>query len=391
MCTNDTKIQGFLKNPNENKPPQKRQWSKWLSNAVSVGLANSNEKSPLNKSYWNTYHCADVVAFDENGKGISHYCKNRWCYTCNRIRTAKLIQGYLSQLQAFEDAHFVTLTRQTCSAQELPNRIAEIQKAMRTINDANRKAYKHLKGTSSEYKGLRKLECTLRPGEKYHAHLHLIVNTKDQAERIVKQWLRMHSDADAKAQDIRKADEKSHKELFKYFTKLNESKRKPGESLSLNYKRLDIVFCAMKGRQVFKAFGQLKAIQEDFEDEDLQATTNLGSAYANRLFSWIDNDWIDKETGELLIAKDIPSKVKALIPQTIEEKKAIEDFNYLPPVTTICSVTDAFDLEEIPTPWQPPNVIEERERMEKILNEIAQARPKKKEPKNTIQYEMAIT
>lgn len=396
MCNNTAKIQGFLKNP-KNKQTKKnplttKQWAKYISSNVATSLATANEKSPLNKSYWNTFHCNQVIRFDENAKGTSSYCKNRWCYTCNRIRTAILIKGYLSQLQDFENAQFVTLTRPTCSEKELPNRIAEMQKTFSQINDLARKNkyLKSVKGTKLEYKGLRKLEVTTRPNDKYHPHFHLIVNTKEVADFIVKEWLKHNKDADVKAQDIRKADAKAHKELFKYFTKLNESKRKPGEPLTLNYKRLDVIFLAMKGKQVFKSFGSLKMVKEDFDDEDLEATTQLTDAYANRLFNWIDEDWVDQDSGEMLIGKDVPTKVKNLLPSKADEKKAIEDFNYMPPVTTICSVTDAFDLEEIPTAWQPPNVVEEREKMQKILNEIAKARPKKKEPKNTNQMAMAI-
>lgn len=400
MCNNTAKIIGNKKFPNTSNvnhsvkefKPQKRQWSKWLSNTISIGLANANEKSQLNKSYWNTYHCANVITFDDNGKGVSSYCKNRWCYTCSRIRTAKLIQGYLSELQAFENAYFVTLTRQTCTASELPKRLEEMQKTFRKINDANRKTYKELKGTSSEYKGLRKLECTLRPNDKYHPHFHLIVNTEDQAQRIVNQWLKYNKDADAKAQDIRKADEKSHKELFKYFTKLNAGKRKDGQALNLDYKRLDIIFTAMKGRVVFQAFGMLKMVQEDFTEEDLNATTNLGSEYANRLFSWYETDWIDKTTGEMLIGKEIPNKVKALIPQSKEEKEAIETFDYLKPITETANVFDAFDLEEKPLNYYDRQAQQEKEKIQNILNLYqVQAKPKKQIKQTAKQLELAIT
>lgn len=354
MCNNNRANIQVKKNiPNtsvntSNAKPVKRQWSKWLSNTIAIGLANANETSKLNKSYWNTYHCTNVIRFDEDAKGTATYCKNRWCYTCNRIRTARLINGYLPSLQKFDDAYFVTLTRKTCNAEDLPNRLTEMAESWKKITNSCRVKYAPLKGTAQEYKGIKKLECTIRPNGKYHPHYHLLVNSKEQADYILSRWLKMHNDADAKAQDIRKADDRSHKELFKYFTKINQGKRQKGQALSLDYKRLDIVFCAMKGQVVYRAFGQLRMIKEDFEDTDLQATTQLTDEYANRLFSWVEQDWICMASGEMLIGKDIPTKVTALIPPTIEVKEAIEQTNYLPPLTTFASLNDAFDLDETP-------------------------------------------
>ena len=366
MCNNNTKIIGLNKNPNtssvkDNVKPIQRQWTKWLSNTIALGLVNSNEKSELRTSYWRTYQCTDVISFDDTAKGKATYCKYRWCYTCNRIRTAKLINEYLPQLKQFKDAHFVTLTRPTCTADELPNRIKEMNSVFAKITTNCRKKYYPIRGTKEEYKGLKKLECTLRPNAMYHPHFHLLVNTKEQADYILKHWLRLNKDADAKAQDVRKADENSYKELFKYFTKLNNGKRKKGEALSLDYKRLDIVFCAMKGTQVFRSFGQLRIVKEDFDDTDLMATTQLTDEYANRLFSWIDKDWIDKVTGEMLIGKEIPKNVQNLIPPTIEQKEAIEQTNYLPPLTEFATTSDAFDLGDTPTPYDERNDVKAKE------------------------------
>lgn len=384
MCNNITKIKGNKEFPNTSKqkrnPITTKQWAKYISSNVAMSLLTINEDSPLYKSYWNTYYCTESISFDENGLGTSNYCKNRWCYTCNRIRTARLIKGYLTQLESFKESQFITLTRPTCSAKELPNRLKEMAESWKKITNSCRKKYAPLKGTDLEYKGLKKLECTLRPDDKYHPHYHIIVNTKEQADYILKSWLRLHKDADEKAQDIRPADKRSHKELFKYFTKLSTGKRKPGEALQMDYKRLDIVFQAMKGLVVFRAFGQMKMIKEDFEDTDLNATLNLGSAYANELFSWLDahSDWLNKQTGELLVSKPIPTKVKALIPQTAEEKKMIEETNYLKPLTEFADTNDAFDLDEKPIHYND----KEQQRIQELLKQMREFEQKKNEPKN---------
>lgn len=409
MCTNTTKIHGISeipntdfgikkKNPNhtvsKKTPINTKQWAKYISSNVATSLATANENSPLNKSYWNTYHCNQVIRFDESGKGTSSYCKNRWCYTCNRIRTARLIKGYLSELEQFSNAQFVTLTKPTCTAKELPGRIEEMQKTFSKINDLARKNkyLKSVKGTNLEYKGLRKLECTLRPNDLYHPHFHVICNTKEQAEFIRNEWIKKNPDADIKAQDIRPADKRSYKELFKYFTKLSTGKRKPGEALTMDYKRLDVMFQAMKGRVVFKSFGALKMVKEDFEDDDLNATLNLGTKYANDIFSWVDNqsDWLCQDTGELLVAKPIPTKVKNLLPQKVEEKEAIERTDYLPPLTGFATLNDAFDLEDVPTPYYI-HQREEQAKQERIRQIIESNIEQAKQEKNTIQLEMAMS
>lgn len=336
------------KNKSDLSKLTKRQWTKWLSDAVAIGLTNCNTKSKLHKSYFTTYHCASVISVDSVGKTTSHFCKKRWCNTCNRIRTAILINSYAPELEKFKDAYFVTLTRQTCTGDELANRMEEMQIAFRKINDLARKAFKSCKGTDSEYKGLRKLECTLRPNDKYHPHFHVMVNTKEQAEFIQKHWLRINKDADIKAQDIRKADKNSYKELFKYFTKLlisTKNKREKYSPLALDYKRLDVMFQALVGRQVFRAFGSLKMIKEDFEDDDLKATINLGEGFANQLYKWCVDDYFNIETGEALLNKSIPSKIKNMLPQKVAEKEMIEQTNYLPPLKEFGSTADAFDDE----------------------------------------------
>src|ERR1035437_2148495 len=92
---------------NDVKPPEnlqsvilkKRARSKFVANALSLALVDT--KSELNQSYWNTWHCNETLTQHGN-KITARYCNNRWCNTCNRIRTAKLMNGYLPALKKLQ-------------------------------------------------------------------------------------------------------------------------------------------------------------------------------------------------------------------------------------------------------------------------------------------------
>ena len=74
-------------------------------------------------------YCAETIMTDEIGKVTTTYCKNRWCQTCNRIRTARLINGYLPQIKELFQPVFVTVTLPTVGGKELKPRIEEMEKA----------------------------------------------------------------------------------------------------------------------------------------------------------------------------------------------------------------------------------------------------------------------
>ena len=75
------------------------------------------------KKYWKAYHCKNVLL--QNGNKLQgSLCRKRWCQTCNRIKTAELINGYkkpLQELQAEENLYFITLTTKTVKAGKLVN------------------------------------------------------------------------------------------------------------------------------------------------------------------------------------------------------------------------------------------------------------------------------
>ena len=309
VCTIKTQKTQFSQNcVNNSQTPKdklvKRQYAKYISKGISLSMMYYNEDSKLYKSYKNTSYCAEMLAIDENGKLITTYCKNRWCLVCNRIKTARLINNYLPQLQELCNPVFVTLTLPTVPIEQLADRIKEMETNWRQMYKLTSKA--RYKKNYPSFRGIRKAECTIRPNGLYHYHFHLIVENWAVGEWVISQWLKRFPQASPKAQDIRLADEFSHRELFKYAFK-SEVKANDME----NAKRYDAVFNILRGKRTIQAFGGIRAIEEDFEDDDLNADIVLGE-YANRIFKWVESDWYDKDTGEALIGLPIPKKVQKM-------------------------------------------------------------------------------
>ena len=258
----------------------KRARAKYLSDALVIQLLDHNPHSFLGSSYSRTRGCNEVLA--QNGQRLTAtYCKNRWCATCNRIRMAKLINGYEPVLTSFKSPYFVTLTKQTVEAVGLADSIKLMNATWRTIvNDRY--------GRKQKIKGVRKAECTIRPNDKYHYHFHVIVEGKENAEWLVNRWLAVMGDlAKPDAQDIRVADRGSLKELFKYFTKLTAK----GAGSLIDYKRMDVIFTALRGKRVYQPFGGVKPISEEIDD--VQSVDYDFLENAQQLWCWDVDDWIN--------------------------------------------------------------------------------------------------
>lgn len=283
---------------------KKKQWSKYISKGISLSLMHYNPKSKLFKSYKNTSYCAEVLATDKNGKLTATYCKNRWCQTCNRIKTAMMINGYAPQIEKLFQPVFVTLTLPTCTGSELKNRISEMEKTWSYIlrNSKNKKFLKEFQ----YFKGIRKAEITIAKNNLYHYHYHFIVDGWGQGEWLMGQWLKKFPQANRKGQDLRFIDEFGKFELFKYAIKAEV------KTDNQNAKRYDLVFNALRGKRIFSAFGGIRKIEEEFEDDDLKANITLENQI-EQVYKWVGSDWFNKETGEALINIPIPKKVENMV------------------------------------------------------------------------------
>lgn len=293
--------------------PKKQQWAKTLSTHFAINLAMQNPDSPLKKSYDNSYHCARVKQYDGE-KMTSTYCKNRWCYTCNRIRTAININNYAPEISKMGQPYFVTLTRPTVKIEELPEQIKRIENDWRLI-------YNYSKKTSSKKKGIflsgiRSMECTIRPGGFYHYHFHIIVDGWANAEWLHSEWLKRNPESRASGQNVKPANKGAMLELFKYAVKMSV-----GNIEETNFKRLDKVFQVLKGKRTLSTFGGFKipktAKEDEFEEIESQITKELQLRLGNDESVWVWDDktydWVDKETGELLIGEPIPDKILKIV------------------------------------------------------------------------------
>ena len=286
------------------KALKKRARRKYFTNGLVTGLVAASEKnhqSILQKGYWRTWHCNSALTLYDSGSITGKYCKRRWCMVCNAIRTAKGIIRYKPVIESWKDAQMVTLTQETVYAADLPNQLNIMHSVIKSIQEYCKKQHQRKK-CSFKLVGIRKLECTFRPcSKKYHPHFHLIVQSKEMAEKIVSEWISRNTKAGIKvnraAQDIRKADSNACVEIFKYMTKVVAStgKRTTRDGDRLIYAdALDVIFNAMHGRRVLQPFGfkAPKALDVS-EGESLHDI-------ALTVLEWDQDgtDWYNKRTGE---------------------------------------------------------------------------------------------
>jgi hypothetical protein len=286
-CLLDTKAQ---LGTSTKKSLKSRAKKKYLSSKISGALANL-KGSDLHKSYWGSQYCNSRL-YAENGRVTSQYCNARWCITCNRIRMAKLIVGYVTPLKNLEKKYFVTLTVPNCSNSELFGVIRNMLHCCKSIMETMKKR-KQRGASMYQLIGIRKMECTYNSDRNdYHPHFHFIISGEDAANDLVNEWVSRNPLCTRKAQDVRVANDDSVVELFKYFAKI-VGKNKKGE-LGIYIKPLNVIFCAMKGLRVFQPFGVIKDVTEDVEgiiSENLDIEDGA--------WDWYETDWCN-EDGECL-------------------------------------------------------------------------------------------
>jgi len=274
----------------------KRAKAKYLTNAYTYRL--SGLKSDLKRSYQNTfYNCSNKLE-QKDEKITGKYCNNRWCIVCNRIRTAKLINGYKSQLDDLPEKYFVTLTIPNVTGNDLRQ---VIQKMIQTFAKISR-VYRDKRKT---FIGIRKTECTYNAElNNFHPHFHLIISGEEQAYRLESDWLKQYPEAEKWCQNVKPADNNSVMELFKYFSKIVTNK-------TIYVSALDTIFRAIYGMRTYQAFGIKKNVSEDIEE--IQAEIYKDLENRETTWTWLENDWIDKDSGEMLTGYTPDDSMKKLI------------------------------------------------------------------------------
>jgi hypothetical protein len=199
-----------------------------------------------------------------------------------------------------KEPHFLTLTVRNIPQEKLKSEIEKMYKGFRTVQ-------KRLNKHKIKIVGIRKFECTYNEEkDTYHPHYHFIVETLEHAEILLEKWLDMFpKDTDHKGQDIKKCDEGSIMELFKYFTKLMPTKKEGQERRVIRVGALDNMFTAMQGKRVFQAFG-IKASKEIDNEEVVNLESQVYKDLEESFGSWIwkGNDWVNlqelHDTGEII-------------------------------------------------------------------------------------------
>ena len=275
---------------------KKRARSKYYTQSISAKLIELD--TPRKKYYQRAYYCCQEIFQEGNSLQGSKYCNTRICNTCTRIRTAKLFKGYLKQLEGRE-LELVTLTIPNVVKSELSDAITRmIKDCTLIIRNMREKRGIHING-------IRKVEVTYNPTRNdYHPHIHLLVD-KAGAE-IVKAWIKRNPYANRKAQDVRKADQGSLNELFKYTTKIAVKASKRGE-IDIHIEALDTIIECLFGKRSIQPFGDIRKVSEEVTDELTgQIFDDLTSD--NKVWIWQGFDWIS-EDGECLTDYNPPDIV----------------------------------------------------------------------------------
>lgn len=240
----------------ETKKLKNKAASKFFTNQYVKHLAEI-ESSFLQKSYLSSLECADNISQNGN-KLTSRYCKQRWCTICNRIRTAKLLNGYMPQINKFEKPYFLTLTTTNCTAENLPDTITALQNKFRFIYKKIHKkfnvGYCVKNEIAHDLQGIKKIECTYNFKEDtYHPHLHFILKNESLGNEILNEWLKKNEDKQPKYID--KLNEIIYnvevKKLSRVEKILKDKKNKKLEKFN-EHKNLVIDAKAQKLKEVWK-------------------------------------------------------------------------------------------------------------------------------------------
>ncbi len=292
---------------------EKRAQSKYFTHSLTVQLLKASGGGKMSNAYRRTLQCSGEILVSQDGKAVAHYCKNRWCVVCNRIRTAVTLKKYAPILETWHDAYFVTLTVRNVTGNELSRTISEMIATFQKIASTLKKRAQRGKG--AKLVGMRKFECTANAGrDDYHPHFHIIVRGEANAHALRRAWLNEYSGhANALAQDVRKADTGHANELFKYASKLVvKIDGRSGRGVYADMQ--NVIFESIRGIRTLQTFGfKLPAI----EDSELQAEgdgqINSGARLGLFMYDHSSANWGEIETGELLLpAWKLPNGIRAL-------------------------------------------------------------------------------
>jgi len=266
----------------------KRARAKWHTEQVVNALSKLN--SPLHDYYERAGECNKTLV--QEGKTIrTSFCNTRVCHVCNRLRTAKLMNGYMKPLMELMQnggLEFVTLTIVNVSQDKLCEAANKMKKeASNIIRVLNEKR-------GRECSGIRKLECTYNEErDDYHPHLHILVD-KGVGKEIIDEWLIRYPTSSILGQLVKQADQNSLNELFKYTTKImdnDSSKLEKGQrEITINVKALDTIIQSFYGMRTIQNFGKLTRVSETIEGNQSVNYTDI-KEHEKMIWDWDIYDW----------------------------------------------------------------------------------------------------
>jgi hypothetical protein len=291
--------------PNSDFPPQgerqvlqKRARRKAVGFPLARRLLKVENVGDMKKSYERQLSCGETMLQKKTGELKSYYCRNRSCIQCAGIRTGQMISSYGEEVMSWKKKYLVTLTIKNVERAELRSAIKKMSADFRVV-------VKHLNYHWGKVKLVRSTEITYNEEmDNFHPHMHLIVEGYEPARALMKHWVKI-TGGSILAQDLRKADENSVLELFKYATKLvSEGKDEHGNRKVVPAQAMHDMFSAIKGLRLISAVGfkAKKEVQEE-GDLELQKTTRSPTRIGDEVtWEWGQEiiDWIDYATGEVL-------------------------------------------------------------------------------------------
>jgi hypothetical protein len=281
-----------------------------------------DQKSPLEKQYWKTYHCGKEL-FQEGDKFTFLRCKKKWCRTCTNVRTANLINGYKHLLNDFQAPQLMVLTMKNCKGRQLKNTYTKMLEAFKLATRNVTKTH------NLKISGIRTWECTYnQETDEYHPHFNVVVESKEAAELIRSYWLSYWTDrvgakhVNTQAQFITPISKsKDLLEVFKYVTKL-------AVSHDDETKAQDWIYQCTNGKRLAQAFGSLRKVK--IEDKAIQEDIVLGES---DIEIWIFEDEVKhyvNSHGETLVSD---REKQDYINDKLREKKLREAEKEKPPIT----------------------------------------------------------
>jgi hypothetical protein len=296
----------------------KRKENQQPNTAAIIEYLRSVGDDKLEKKYQNQYFCRHWK-YVEQGKAIptSISCKNRSCAMCSAIRAAILFEQYKQPLSKFANLIFVTLTAQTVKGSELKERVKKLTEIIGRMIESQKQRY--LRGKDPHrYRGLRKLEITIRPDDHYHAHFHLILSgSMYWGRRIVVEWLRQCKaegiEVSRKGQNVQQAQSVTEalEELTKYVVKNGEYEEQEGSDINRlrNHppERQLVVWDAMKGKRAVHPI-DIKAVKREEEAEEAEDIQELQGAdvpdtVIPGAYRFSRKDWVHTVNGKGLCAQ----------------------------------------------------------------------------------------